>query len=179
LEASGDIGIKAVRDTHRYNSAPMWVEPPVDEAWKEIRQFIGAQLACPRHKDKDLVFCHAYGSRLDPYVVSVAFERLVRQSGLPRIRFRDLRHTHATLGLAAHVHPKVMSERLGHSSITITLDPYSHAIPALGLMPRIGSPPSWTACEPLEKPSWSHSGHIRVCDKEKGRRSGALLYSES
>jgi integrase len=76
--------------------------------------------------------CHADGSRLKPDVVSLAFERLVRKSGLPRIRFHDLRHTHATLGLAAHVHPKVISERLGHSSITITLDPYSHAIPALG-----------------------------------------------
>ena len=84
------------------------------------------------YEDHDLVFCRADGSRLDPDVVSLAFERLVRKSRLPRIRFHDLRHTHATLGLAAHVHPKVMSERLGHSSITITLDLYSHAIPALG-----------------------------------------------
>jgi integrase len=65
-------------------------------------------------------------------VVSLAFERLVAKSGLPKIRFHDLRHTHATLGLAAHIHPKVMSERLVHSSITVTLDLYSHAIPALG-----------------------------------------------
>lgn len=50
---------------------------------------------------------------------------------LPRIRFHDLRHTHATLALAAGVHPKVVSERLGHASITITLDTYSHAIPAM------------------------------------------------
>lgn len=84
------------------------------------------------YKDDDLVFCKVDGSRLDPDVVSAVFERLVRKSGLPRIRFHDLRHTHATLGLAAGVHPKVMSERLGHSSITITLDLYSHAIPALG-----------------------------------------------
>lgn len=84
------------------------------------------------YKDEDLVFCKADGSRLDPDVVSGIFERLVRKSGLPKIRFHDLRHTHATLGLAAHIHPKVMSERLGHSSITITLDLYSHAIPALG-----------------------------------------------
>jgi len=84
------------------------------------------------YKDEDLVFCRADGSHLDPDVVSGTFERLVRRSGLPRIRFHDLRHTHATLGLAAHIHPKVMSERLGHSSITITLDLYSHAIPAFG-----------------------------------------------
>lgn len=43
-----------------------------------------------------------------------------------------LRHTHATLGLAAGIHPNVMQERLGHSSIAVTLDLYSHAIPALG-----------------------------------------------
>ena len=84
------------------------------------------------YNDEDLVFCKADGSRLDPDVVSLAFERLVAKSGLPKIRFHDLRHTHATLGLAAHIHPKVMSERLGHSSITVTLDLYSHAVPALG-----------------------------------------------
>ncbi|MBA3619255.1 MAG: tyrosine-type recombinase/integrase [Acidothermales bacterium] len=46
-------------------------------------------------------------------------------------RTHDLRHTHATLALAAGVHPKVVQERLGHSSIAVTLDTYSHAIPAL------------------------------------------------
>ncbi len=49
----------------------------------------------------------------------------------PRIRFHDLRHTHATLALAAGVHPKIVSERLGHASIAITMDTYSHAIPTL------------------------------------------------
>jgi integrase len=83
------------------------------------------------YNDEDLVFCRADGSHLDPDVVSQTFERLVNRSGLPRIRFHDLRHTHATLGLAVHVHPKVMSERLGHSSITVTLDLYSHVIPAM------------------------------------------------
>jgi integrase len=47
------------------------------------------------------------------------------------IRFHDLRHTHATLALQAGVHPKVVSERLGHATVSITLDTYSHAIPAL------------------------------------------------
>jgi integrase len=55
----------------------------------------------------------------------------VKAAKLPRIRFHDLRHTHATLALAAGVHPKVVSERLGHASITITLDTYSHASPAM------------------------------------------------
>jgi integrase len=50
---------------------------------------------------------------------------------LPPIRLHDLRHTHATLALQAGVHPKVVSERLGHAAVAITLDIYSHAIPAM------------------------------------------------
>ena len=50
-------------------------------------------------------------------------------TGLPRIRFHDLRHTHATLLLASGVHPKIASERLGHSKVGITLDLYSHVLP--------------------------------------------------
>jgi integrase len=55
----------------------------------------------------------------------------VDRSGLPPIRFHDLRHTYATLALAGGVHPKVASEILGHSSIAITLDTYSHVIPSM------------------------------------------------
>ena len=54
--------------------------------------------------------------------------RLVKASGLPRITFHGLRHTSATLALAAGVHPKIVQERLGHSSIGITLDLYSHSV---------------------------------------------------
>jgi integrase len=50
---------------------------------------------------------------------------------LPKIRLHDLRHTHASLALAAGINPKVVSERLGHATVSITLDTYSHAIPAL------------------------------------------------
>jgi integrase len=60
-----------------------------------------------------------------------AFEQRIKEAGLPRIRLHDLRHTHATLALQAGIHPKVVSERLGHSSVSITLDTYSHAIPAI------------------------------------------------
>lgn len=49
----------------------------------------------------------------------------------PRIRRHDLRHTHATLALAAGVHPKVVSERLGHATVSLTLGVYPHSIPAL------------------------------------------------
>ncbi|UTW70985.1 tyrosine-type recombinase/integrase [Anaerobacillus sp. HL2] len=50
---------------------------------------------------------------------------------LPNSRFHDLRHTHATILLQKNVHPKVVSERLGHSKISITLDTYSHVLPSL------------------------------------------------
>ena len=50
---------------------------------------------------------------------------------MPRIRLHDLRHTHATLMLEAGVHPKVVQERLGHANVSMTIDRYSHVIPAL------------------------------------------------
>ena len=79
----------------------------------------------------DVVFAALDGSPLHPGQFSDRFDRLVKTAGVPRIRFHDLRHTHATLALRAGVHPKVVSERLGHSTISVTLDTYSHAIPAM------------------------------------------------
>lgn len=82
-------------------------------------------------EDFDLVFAGLEGEPLHPDQVSKRFDKLVRAAGLPRIRFHDLRHTHATLALQAGIHPKVISERLGHATVSITLDTYSHAVPAL------------------------------------------------
>ncbi|MPZ16134.1 MAG: tyrosine-type recombinase/integrase [Chloroflexi bacterium] len=79
--------------------------------------------------DGGLVFAKDDGEPLDPNLVTRAFRDLVRLSGLPRIRLHDLRHTHATLALQAGIHPKIVSERLGHSNIAFTLDVYSHAVP--------------------------------------------------
>jgi len=77
------------------------------------------------------VFANPNGSPVTFAQVARAYDTSVKASGLPRIRFHDLRHTHASLALAAGVHPKVVSERLGHSTVAITLDTYSHVIPAL------------------------------------------------
>ena len=63
--------------------------------------------------------------------VTHAFGKILTAAGLPHVRLHDLRHTHATIMLRAGVHPKVVSERLGHSSIRITLDTYSHVLPGL------------------------------------------------
>ena len=57
--------------------------------------------------------------------------KVMRKAGLPHIRLHDLRHTHASLLLQAGVHPKVVQERLGHSSIRVTLDTYSHVMGGL------------------------------------------------
>jgi integrase len=78
-----------------------------------------------------LVFTAPDGSPINPESFSDHFTRLVKAAGLPLIRFHDLRHSHATLALSAGVHPKVVSERLGHSTVAFTLDVYSHSIPAL------------------------------------------------
>jgi integrase len=61
---------------------------------------------------------------------------LLRRAGLRDARFHDLRHTCATLLLTKGVHPKIVSEMLGHSSVSITLDTYSHVIPGLGTLRR-------------------------------------------
>jgi len=60
-----------------------------------------------------------------------AFVGIVVAAGLPRLRFHDLQRTAATLMLRAGVHPKVISERLGHATVSITLDTYSHVLPDL------------------------------------------------
>jgi integrase len=87
--------------------------------------------AGPAWPNSDLVFTRHDGAPLHPEYVRRRFDRRVARAGLPRIRLHDLRHTHATLALQAGVHPKVISERLGHATVAITLDIYSHAIPAL------------------------------------------------
>ncbi len=71
------------------------------------------------------------GSLVGPDGWSAAFERHVAASGLPRIRYHDLRHTHATLLLAAGVPPKVVSERLGHTTVAFTLGTYAHVVPGM------------------------------------------------
>jgi integrase len=100
------------------------------KAWRKVQAT--ERLAWgPAWTDSGLVFTREDGRPLHPREVTRAFTRHVLAAGLPIIRLHDLRHTHATLALAAGVHPKVVQERLGHANIAITLDTYSHAVPAL------------------------------------------------
>ncbi len=84
----------------------------------------------PLNKDS-LVFCHNDGSPSFPNSVSRAWEYLAKQAGMRHIRFRNARHSHATLLLKQRTHPKIVQERLGHSTIATTLDTYSHVSPGL------------------------------------------------
>ena len=85
----------------------------------------------PAYRDHDIVFTDALGSPLPPYRISQWFPAFVKRLGMAPLRFHDLRHTSATLLLRAGVHPKVVSERLGHAGVSITLDIYSHVLPGL------------------------------------------------
>ena len=87
--------------------------------------------AGPVYQDNDLICARGDGTFWAPDAFSTAFAALVRGSKMMHFRFHDLRHTHATQLLRQGVHPKIVSERLGHSNIGITLDTYSHVLPGM------------------------------------------------
>jgi integrase len=86
----------------------------------------------PDYNDHGLIFAQPNGK---PHhvrnLIRRDFEPLIRRTGVPRIRFHDLRHSHASHLLRAGVHPKVVSERLGHARVGITMDVYSHILPGM------------------------------------------------
>jgi integrase len=88
-------------------------------------------LKLPEITSDDLVFSHYDGSPMLPQSVTQAWERMAKRTGLKGVRLHDARHSHATIMLKQGVHPKIVSERLGHASIAITLDTYSHIVPGL------------------------------------------------
>lgn len=93
------------------------------------RQRLERLSAGPSWSEHDLVFATEVGLPLHPGTVYHQHRRFLVAAGLPVIRFHDLRHTAATLLLAQRVNPKVVSEMLGHASVSITLDIYSHVLP--------------------------------------------------
>jgi len=96
------------------------------EQQKTQRLILGKPLT-----SEDLVFSHMDGTPLLPDTITHAWTKLVRRIGLKEIRLHDARHSHASLMLKQGIHPKVVQERLGHSSIQVTLDTYSHVAPGL------------------------------------------------
>lgn len=95
------------------------------------RQQLEERMASGRRGDDSFVFAKPDGSPVHPDLISQTFERTVAQLDVPRIRLHDLRHTHATILLQQNVHPKVVSERLGHSSIAFTMTVYQHVMPGM------------------------------------------------
>jgi integrase len=95
-----------------------------------------ARQAARREKHRDwhehgLVIDSGNGNPIHPDTLSSGWRRFLHRHQLPQMRFHDLRHAHATLMLQQGVHPKIVSERLGHASISITLDTYSHVLPTM------------------------------------------------
>jgi integrase len=95
----------------------------------QVRQAEERDIVGGAWEDHDLIFCTQLGRPLPARNVYRSFKGLLRRGALPDIRFHDLRRSCATLLLGARVNPKVVSEMLGHASVAITLDIYSHVIP--------------------------------------------------
>lgn len=114
------------------SNRPLTLTPELIEALKaqRIRQLEAKMQIRDVYRDNDLVFPNEIG---DPLLIGNLrkryFERIVKGAGLPMIRLYDLRHTSATMMLSEGEHPKVVSERLGHASVVLTLDTYSHVLP--------------------------------------------------
>jgi integrase len=148
-DADLDAGVVRVRRTLTLAKGGAYLtEPKTPRSRRSIRLTASAVGALERHRvrqeDEDaargpnwneqgLVFCTRRGTPIRRDTLhDKHWKPLLRRAGLPDIRFHDLRHTCATLLLTKGVHPKIVSEMLGHSSVSITLDVYSHVIPGLG-----------------------------------------------
>ncbi len=82
-------------------------------------------------KDSGYVFCNGQGGYLSDAQLYKMYKRLLRQAELPNIRFHDLRHSAATIMISMGVNPKVVQEVLGHSTIGMTLNTYTHVLPSM------------------------------------------------
>lgn len=139
--------LSVVRSLQRVRGRGLVVVPPKTASSKRLvplapqavaalreqrrRQLASRLKAGPAWAGGNWVFTTALGLPYDPSDVTHRFQRLLERAGLPRVRFHDLRHTAASLLLAEGVHPKVVASLLGHSTVLITLDTYSHVMPGL------------------------------------------------
>ena len=143
-----DGGRLAVRQAlQRQNGAGLvFIEPKTARSRRTIMLSRRAVVALRQHRarqreqrmlartewhDLGLVFANAVGEPMDPSWQRARFYAALSDAGLPGVRFHDLRHSAATMLLTQGVHPKVVSEMLGHATITLTLDTYSHLVPAM------------------------------------------------
>jgi integrase len=93
------------------------------------RQLEARLVAGPEWRESGWVFTTSIGTTIDPRNLALDFRRMLTKAELPALRFHDLRHSAATTALLQNVHPKIVSEMLGHAKVSITLDLYSHVLP--------------------------------------------------
>ncbi len=131
LQVSGE-GLHFVepktRRSRRSVALPAFLGPHLE---KQRRDQEARRAVASSWSDNDLVLDRGDGTPRHPDTLSSGWYSFLKRSGLPHVRFHDLRHGHATLLLLSRVHPKVVSERLGHASVGITLDTYSHVLPSM------------------------------------------------
>ena len=144
-----DTGKLAVRRSLSYTTKEPYFEFPKNGKGRSIKLASCAVEALKCHKsaqdrellrlgslweDQDLIFPGRLGQPMRAWsLTGGSYLRLLRRAGLPeKTRFHDLRHTCATLLLKKGVHPKLVQELLGHATISITLDTYSHVLPGMG-----------------------------------------------
>lgn len=122
------------RQPKTYRSArPVALSPASVERLRQhrVKQLEERLAAGSAYQDGDLVFANSFGAPIHPTNLRRAWLQIADRAGLGRLRFHDLRHAHASLLLQQGVHPKIVSERLGHSTVGITLDTYSHVLSSL------------------------------------------------
>jgi integrase/predicted RNA-binding Zn-ribbon protein involved in translation (DUF1610 family) len=116
---------KTARGRRRIALDPVTIEALKAHAARQADE----QSACDAWSETGYIFTTEVGRPLDPHRMSKAFERHLRAAALPRIPLHGLRHTYATLALSSGVNPRIVSGRLGHSTVALTLDIYSHVLP--------------------------------------------------
>jgi integrase len=114
---------KTAAGRRRVSLSPSVVESLRRHRVRQVAQRLATGSA---YRDQDLVFATEVGGVIHPNSLARRYAQLIERAAVPKIRLHDLRHTNATVDLAAGTHPKVVQERLGHASISETLDRYSH-----------------------------------------------------
>ncbi len=119
----------------RHGHEPVIAQPKTARSRRQVQLGQAAVDALRQHRQAQpgigFVFARPDGRPLSMSIVGKAWARLNERAGVPQVRFHDLRHTAATLMLSRGVHPKIVSEMLGHATIAITLDTYSHVLPMM------------------------------------------------
>jgi integrase len=119
------VGKGVVITTPKTDKSRRSVRLPAQAA-SDLREY-----ASQLNRDQGLLFTTSSAKPINPRFLIKKFKEAIEVAGLPEIRFHDLRHTHSTLLLQAGVNPRLVQDRLGHSSITLTMDTYSHVLPGM------------------------------------------------